>query len=178
MHLRRAVHFVNAINNWREHLTNSVNVPVHQQVTLKDSKQNLAVYPSEVGSGIAQVIPVVAATLNSDFKIVSIEQPELHVHPALQTHLGDLFGHAAVEGNRLLIIETHSEHLMLRLMRRIREFHHGELLKGKPELTRDHLSVIYVESGGKVKSLRVTRDGDFMDEWPEGFFEERMKELF
>ena len=178
MHLRRAVHFVNAINNWREHLTNSVNVPVHQQVTLKDSKQNLAVYPSEVGSGIAQVIPVVAATLNPDFKIVSIEQPELHLHPALQTHLGDLFGHAAVEGNRLLIIETHSEHLMLRLMRRIREFHHGELLKGKPELTRDHLSVIYVEAGGKAKSLRVTRDGDFMDEWPEGFFEERMKELF
>lgn len=134
--------------------------------------------PAEVGSGIAQVVPVVVACLAPRLPFVMIEQPELHVHPRLQTHLGDLFIEASA--SRQLLIETHSEHLILRLLRRIRETTDGELPSGAPAFTPDQLSVMHVEStptGAVFKRLRVDPTGEFIDRWPSGFFAERMAEL-
>ena len=45
----------------------------------------------------------------------------------------------------------------------------------------DDIAVIYVENleeGVRFKSLRVNEEGDFVDRWPRGFFEERDQELF
>ena len=70
---------------------------------------------------------------------------------------------------------------MLRLLRRIREQTEEELPPGILGLTQDDLSVIYMESGPdgvRFQSLRVAPDGDFVDRWPQGFFEERAEELF
>ena len=80
-----------------------------------------------------------------------------------------------------LLLETHSEHLMLRLLRRIREKHEQELPPGAPEIMPDDLSVLYIEKdndGVKITCLPVTEDGDFEKKWPKGFFEERTEELF
>ena len=103
--------------------------------------------------------------------IISIEQPEVHVHPKLQADLGDLLAHAIKEPrNNQFIVETHSEHLILRLQRLVRK---GEL---KPE----DVSVIYVSrrpEGAKSERLHLDEDGDFIDDWPNGFFPERLKEL-
>jgi hypothetical protein len=80
-----------------------------------------------------------------------------------------------------LLIETHSEHIMLRLLRRVRETTDDELPPGVIGLSADDLSVIYVESGPegvRFRPLRVSEDGDFLDRWPQGFFEERAEELF
>lgn len=75
----------------------------------------------EVGSGVAQVLPVILqAMLAPTGSLVIIEQPELHLHPSAQAELGDLFIGAAKQGVRFLI-ETHSEHLLYRLRRRIAE---------------------------------------------------------
>ena len=63
--------------------------------------------------------------------ITAIEQAELHVHPRMQVELGDLFAHGVGQGG-IFLIETHSEHLILRLLRRIEETHSGELPEGKP----------------------------------------------
>lgn len=140
-----------------------------------------AVLPAEVGTGISQIIPVVVAALMGERKpIALIEQPELHVHPALQVALGDLF----IENcgpRRQFIIETHSEHLILRLLRRIRETTDRDLPEGAPPFDRDALSVMYVESapdGARFTRLRVDERGEFVDKWPKGFFEERAEELF
>ena len=80
-----------------------------------------------------------------------------------------------------LLVETHSEHIMLRLLRRIREASADELPPGVTGLRAEDVSVIYVEGvddGVSFRPLRVDQDGEFLDHWPKGFFEERAGELF
>lgn len=146
---------------------------------LLDTGAATLVLPSEVGAGIPQVVPVIVAALEDRAGLTMIEQPELHIHPMLQTNLGDLF--IVASGHRQILIETHSEHLILRALRRIRETNAGELNDGDPPFTPDKLSVVYVEAtadGTTFKQLRVDETGEFVDRWPHGFFEERAKELF
>ena len=142
----------------------------------------LDVLPSDVGVGISQLVPVVGLALDPETGMAAIEQPELHLHPRLQAEMGDLFIEKSREGKRLFLLETHSEHLLLRLLRRIRETGEGELPQGSsPCLTPDRIAVYYVETSDgltKVQNLRVDETGEFIDRWPRGFFEERAKELF
>ncbi len=143
--------------------------------------RGLQVRTSDIGTGISQILPVVVAALDPDRPaITAIEQPELHVHPRLQVELGDLFAEQAADGG-VFLIETHSEHLMLRLLRRIEETGGNELPEGKPALKPDQVSVVYVEQiDGEVRAtrLRIDETGEFIDRWPQGFFDERNDELF
>ena len=157
------------------------------EIKLRDFEKGILVAPGDVGVGISQMIPVVVAALRRQDGILAIEQPELHVHPAIQTGMGDLFIRAVAKdpngltSAKTLIVETHSEHIMLRLLRRIRETTDDELPPGVAGLTPEDLSVIYVESAGegvRFRSLRVDAEGEFLDRWPRGFFEERAGELF
>jgi len=140
------------------------------------------VLPSEVGAGISQIMPVIVAALLPKANVALVEQPELHVHPALQVGLGDLFIESITRGGpqRMMLIETHSEHLMLRLLRRVRETTESELPEGAPSFSADKLSVLYVEkspNGVHIQRLHVDSAGEFQDRWPKGFFAERMREL-
>jgi predicted ATPase len=86
-----------------------------------------------------------------------------------------------VRPGKTLLIETHSEHILLRLMRRIREMSQRELPPGIIGLKAEDLAVIYVEGDGegvRFRPLAVDQDGEFLDRWPHGFFEERAEELF
>jgi hypothetical protein len=156
------------------------------EIALRDLGKGVIVAPRDVGVGISQMIPVVVGCLRGNRGILAIEQPELHVHPAIQVGLGDLFIRAIQPDGSLypgksLLIETHSEHIMLRLLRRIRETSEEELPPGVTGLQPEDLSVIYVEGsddGVRFRPLRVDRDGEFLDQWPKGFFEERAGELF
>ena len=143
--------------------------------------RDLQVRTSDIGTGISQILPVVVAVLDPDRpEITAIEQPELHVHPRLQVELGDLFAEQAAGGG-VFLLETHSEHLMLRLLRRIEETGSNELPEGKPALKPDQVSVVYVEQfDGEVRAtrLRIDETGEFIDRWPQGFFDERDDELF
>jgi hypothetical protein len=140
------------------------------------------VLPSEVGAGISQLIPVLVSAVDGRTGLALVEQPELHVHPAVQVGLGDLLIEAINrEGSRrTLLIETHSEHLILRILRRIRQTTEKELTDDAPAFSEDKLSVLYVEShldGVRVRRLHVDERGEFVDRWPKGFFAERMEEL-
>ncbi|MCC7383260.1 MAG: DUF3696 domain-containing protein [Deltaproteobacteria bacterium] len=135
-----------------------------------------------MGAGISQLIPVVVAAVEGRSGLTLVEQPEIHVHPALQVALGDLLIDTVTResSRRTLLVETHSEHLILRLLRRIRETTERELGEGDPAFSEDKLSVLYVEStpgGVSVRRLRVDERGEFTDRWPKGFFAERMEEL-
>ena len=84
------------------------------------------------------------------------------------------------EQKNTFLIETHSEHLILRILRRIRETSEGTLPEGATPITPDQVSVVYVQpgkNGSKIIHLPVTADGDFAQPWPDGFFDERIKEL-
>ena len=132
-------------------------------------KKQVNVALPDVGFGISQLLPFVVQSLVSEERIISIEQPEVHVHPKLQADLGDLLAEAITRGNQF-IIETHSEHLILRLQRLVRE----------KEIKPEDVSVIYVSrgpEGAKSQRLRIDEEGDFIDEWPDGFFPERLREL-
>lgn len=157
------------------------------EIALRDFEKGILVAPGDVGVGISQMVPVIVASLRKQDGVLGVEQPELHVHPAIQVGMGDLFIKAAngdqdrLSSGKTLIIETHSEHIMLRLLRRVREQTDGEVPPGMLGLTPDDLSVIYVEAsveGVRFRPLRVSPDGDFVDRWPHGFFAERAEELF
>lgn len=157
------------------------------EIALRDFEKGILVAPGDVGVGISQMIPVIVAALRGRGSVLGVEQPELHIHPAIQVGMGDLFIHAVrrdfetLSSEKSLLIETHSEHILLRLLRRIRETTDDELPPGSDGLSPDELSVIYVESGeaGIVfRQLEIDKDGEFLEQWPHGFFEERAGELF
>ena len=156
-------------------------------IALRDFVKNIMVAPSDIGVGISQMIPVIVGCLQDRRGILSVEQPELHIHPAIQVGMGDLFIEAVQAANgtvgtsRTLLVETHSEHIMLRLLRRVRETDTGELPPGVIGIRPKDIAVIYVESREDevaFRAMRVDNDGDFQDRWPHGFFEERAEELF
>lgn len=122
-----------------------------------------------MGEGISQVLPIIARSqLGGGWDCLLVEQPEIHLHPALQADLGDLFVTGAAGGKRQYIIETHSEHLLLRIRRRVAE---GKI---KPE----QVAILYVEKNGTestVRELNLNSRGHF-DDWPKGFFEEAYRE--
>lgn len=149
---------------------------IAQAPFLFDESSNLHVWPSELGVGISQVIPLVVAANKVKKGIVAIEQPELHIHPRIQTELGDLLTQTQTSAS--FLIETHSEHLILRLLRRVRETTFGENSQDNKLQTSD-ISVVYLnpsDEGVKVIHYEVTPEGDFTKDWPNGFFEERYEE--
>ncbi|TAK86137.1 MAG: hypothetical protein EPO20_07995 [Betaproteobacteria bacterium] len=151
-------------------------------LVLVDRRTDTQVTHRDVGIGISQVLPVLVTAYASKNRIIAMEQPEIHLHPGLQAELGDVFVEAAVGARRnTFILETHSEHLILRLLRRIRETASGELPDGATPLKPDDVAVIYVQAeqtGARVIPISVTGEGDFARLWPDGFFAERAKELF
>jgi len=155
--------------------------PEKQRLYLIDTKTGMHVQPRDVGIGISQVLPVVVAALEPSASLVAIEQPELHIHPAVQVGLGDLLIKGAKEKGISFLIETHSEHLILRLLRRIRETAEGELPPGAITLNPEDVCVVYVqpgEGGVKLVPLPIDETGEFTTRWPKGFFDERAEELF
>lgn len=133
---------------------------------------------SDVGSGVSYVLPVLVSLWGADRSW--IEQPELHLHPAAQCELGDVVIRAFNRG-RFSIIETHSEHLLLRVLRRIRQTSNGTADDPELKCHPEAVSILYFEplpdGSTKVRPIRVSRGGDFMDRWPQGFFSERDREL-
>jgi hypothetical protein len=169
-------------NEWLEKLDIGYEIKIHPlgrsssdlfELRLLDTRRKNAVEVglSDVGFGISQILPLVVQSLAASDQIISVEQPEVHIHPRLQADLGDLFIEASKAPLRnQFIIETHSEHLALRLQRRVRE----------GLISPESISIVYVSrgpDGATVKPLRLDEEGDFMDEFPGGFFPERLREL-
>lgn len=149
-----------------------------RHVFFKELRTNIFLSANQLGTGISQVLPIVVAANYDAVGLISVEQPELHIHPRLQVELADVF--LAAREKHSFLIETHSEHLILRLLKRIRQSAEGDLPKGMKPVTKRDISIAYLESsadGVLVKDIRIDDDGEFIDRWPQGFFVERREEL-
>ena len=135
----------------------------------------------DVGFGISQVLPIVAQAELCEKKTLLIEQPEIHLHPAHQAELGDLFIRSAKKRGNTFLLETHSEHLLLRIMRRMRETSEGKLPEGAIAVRPEDVAVLFVESDGSqsiVREMPLNEHGELVKAWPGGFFEEGLREIF
>lgn len=138
---------------------------------LTDTRTKTETSLVDIGYGVGQLLPIIVGSIASSEKLILIEQPELHLHPRLQSNVADLFISSYQAHENQIIAETHSEQLILRLQRRIRE--------GK--LSNQDVCVLYVsrdEDGSHCQQLRLDNKGEFIDEWPHGFFDDAFKEMF
>jgi len=153
-----------------------------QELNLVDRRSETIVSHRDVGIGVSQVLPVLVGAYAAKNQIVAIEQPEIHLHPALQADLGDVFLQSALgENHNRFLIETHSEHLLLRIMRRMRETSSETLPDDLPEVRPDDVCVLFVQPKGSssaVRHLELDEEGQLLDAWPGGFFEEGYRERF
>jgi predicted ATPase len=163
---------------------------------LKDFHTKTHVSPANAGVGLSQILPVLGSllvtfaprpygrrrsmTLNMSRKdrLLLIEQPELHLHPRMQAELAEVFINALFtlskpqdESRAQLIVETHSEPLLMRLQKHM----------AKGALGPEDVSIIYVDQfpggGNLAQELRMNADGSFRDSWPLSFSELRWAEM-
>jgi hypothetical protein len=146
-------------------------------VLTKPSNPNVHVNLADVGTGIAQVLPMVVqrhfdAIHGRKDGLEVVEQPELHLHPHAHLDLADLYVTAVKKTPARFIIETHSEEFLLRIRRRIAE--------RKSDFTPDHVVFYWThfnESGGATaERIDVKPDGE-VTAWPEGVFVDAYKEV-
>ena len=163
-----------AIGRWLEYLgvandivTNDKGKIGHElkiSTDIMDLKQDL----THVGVGVSQVLPIlVMSLLAKKGDVIILEQPELHLHPKVQTRLADFFVTMNAIGKQC-IVETHSEYLINRL----------RLLVAKSDDTKiaDDTMIYFVEKDRKkgcsnYRQITINPYGK-IDHWPEGFFDE------
>ena len=150
---------------------------------LVDLRTNIPVSLADVGYGISQLLPIVAEAASESQGPLLIEQPELHLHPRLQGKLAELLAEVSGRKEKLgslgelsvgrqIIAETHSESMVLRLQTLIR----------RGDLDPSDVAVIYVGSddgegsGSWIHPIEFGSTGEMLQEWPGGFFEDRLED--
>ena len=126
---------------------------------------------THVGVGVSQVLPILVMSLLAEEDTTLIfEQPELHLHPKVQTLLGDFFLSMALLGKQC-IVETHSEYLINRLRFRAAS---APLEQSISDVMKIYL-VEKIEETSTFKEIIVNDYGAIPD-WPEGFFDQSQLE--
>src|SRR5690606_25458670 len=151
-----------------------VKLKISNKQTLNYSSNEKSDTITDVGFGFSQVFPIIvqAAVMPSDSTLI-IEQPELHLHPLAQTRLADVITDAASQGKKF-IIETHSEHFIRGLQLAISEHR----LNKKRGTSKENIKIYYIKNSPKThETLELNEFGEFIKEWPSGFFDESYKTM-
>lgn len=153
--------------------------------TVLDTFTNVSLPFDEVGTGLSQLLPILLDLAKETEGLTYIEEPELHLHPKAQSDLMDVivdsFVHSVAEDGdaRQFILETHSESMLLRLQKRIRN----------GDISGDDVAVLFMESVSpedsddgqgfnKVTELKIDHLGDVIDPFPVSFVDLRIRDLF
>lgn len=175
-----------SVNSWLSKFGLKVDVSTIQDVVhqLKIHQHSLDLDITDVGFGISQILPIIVqGFLSFSDSLTMVEQPEIHLHPKMQAELADLFidivkGDTDSQKKRrvrkenrqkYLLIETHSEYLLKRLMRRIKE----------GVISSERVAVYFIEppkeegDPSQVVEKEVSHEGFF--EWPKDFYEGEVK---
>ena len=163
-------------------LIRSSDIEKLNELIMIDRRSNTVVSHRDVGIGVSQVLPVLVGAYANQNQIIAIEQPEIHLHPALQADLGDVFLQSSLgEQKNRFLIETHSEHILLRIMRRMRQTFEKSLPENAAAVNPDDVMVLFVEPDGSrsiIRKMPLNERGELVKAWPGGFFEEGLREVF
>jgi len=152
-----------------------------RELNFYDESTKTNVHPQDMGVGISQSLPIIIASSLYEDTNIFVEQPELHLHPKLQMEIADEFIRSVNEQNNEFMIESHSEHFLLRIMRRMRQTAEGILEDESLRLTPDDVCLLYVDNDHELtylQELRLSAKGRLLDHWPNGFFEDGFRERF
>jgi predicted ATPase len=181
------------VNDWLERLKFDIQLEIDRikgdMYQLKIVQNGLSINAADVGFGISQILPILTEcldystkessrnlshnffygnymlhrTLKNGRKMIICQQPEIHLNPRIQSELGDFF--TQLDDPKLsLLIETHSEHIITRLQRRVAD----------GTLDPKDIEIYFVSkenNSSKIKYLSISKRGEF-DHWPEGFFQD------
>lgn len=140
------------------------------EVKVRRTASSSEVLITDVGFGVSQILPVlVMCYYVPEGSIILLEQPELHLHPSVQMGLSDVFIDVIKNRNVQIILESHSEHLLNRLQRRLAE----------KTLEKDAVALYFCDtetSGSKLKPLNIDSLGNITN-WPSGFFGDQFGEI-
>lgn len=160
-----------ALNNWLEwfELADDVQVLDHGQgieFSVRPRGGSRPVRLSSVGVGVSQALPVILLCLLSEpAELLIFEQPELHLHPALQKRLAD-FLLVFVRAGRQILVETHSDHLVNRLRYQVASDDTDEI--------RNVVKLIFAEQKDGITTYResaINEYGGLSEDWPDGFLD-------
>lgn len=141
------------------------------ELRIRQTASSPEVLITEVGFGVSQILPVLTlcyyASPNS---IIILEQPEIHLHPAVQAGLADVFIDAIKNRGVQIILESHSEHLLRRLQRRLAE----------EQLSPQDVALYFTsmaQGESNLEELQVDAYGNNINNWPANFFGDEMGDL-
>ena len=129
------------------------------------SNSGVKVDISDVGFGVSQILPILVEGLRMDEgQTLLLEQPEIHLHPKLQMQLTDFFI-AMAKNNKNTIIETHSEHIINRLVRRCLE----------DDEIRKMINIYFIDENSNIELIKINKKIG-IENWPKNFFDQAANE--
>jgi predicted ATPase len=133
------------------------------RVRVRRTPHSTPVYLTDVGFGVSQVLPVLVLLAYAPAgSTVILEQPEIHLHPSVQSGLADVILEAATVRSVQVLVESHSEHLLRRLQLRIAE----------EKASADDVALYFCDAnddGSTAQPLNLNVLGE-IENWPKGFF--------
>lgn len=140
------------------------------RVWVRQDRNAAEVLLTDVGFGVSQILPVITLCYYvPKGSIILLEQPEIHLHPSVQAGLADVFIDAVKNRKVQIIVESHSEHLLRRLQRRIAE----------EELKADDAALYFcnmVKGKSQLTALQLDLFGNITN-WPKDFFGDEFGEM-
>lgn len=117
-----------------------------------------------VGYGVAQALPLLIEILNSEETLISLQQPEVHLHPRAQAAFGDFVYDSCKKDKNRFLIETHSEYMIDRFRQ--------ALNKARSKTKNPTAQVLYFErnkKGNKITAIPIANDGKYEKALPKSY---------
>lgn len=140
------------------------------RVKVRRNADSAPVLITDVGFGVSQILPIITLCYYApEYSTIIIEQPEIHLHPMVQSYLADVFIDAVQKRNIQLIIESHSEHLLRRLQLRIAE----------EKIPNDDVKLYFCsmeKDKSEITQIQMDLFG-IIENWPKDFFGNEYKDI-
>ncbi|MEN2800468.1 AAA family ATPase [Capnocytophaga sputigena] len=164
--------FVRRVNAWLAYILDGITVEAYIDKDTHTSRLEVEnafskgnpTSPTNTGFGISYVLPIIVTCLLAEKdRLVIIENPEAHLHPAAQSKIGYFLAKMASAGLRI-VVETHSDHIINGI----------QLAVAKKEIESSSITINYFDKGEQqpeVHPISMNEKGE-LDKWPKGFFDQ------